>query len=173
MNQKEMSDVAVRQLEGRVYGMKTAKGIALLQIVAVPAPKSLRLTRICDGFLHEKYTENDILEILNRKELFFMNTCLGFTKNSKLYKEFFVFDKVFDIPRDVVLPTAYRGYTPYNDGSGFWYYKKAPDWIWQKVGTDPSELTDEYLSLPPDSAWSFPRIREFLESGKAYTEWLY
>lgn len=167
--------MATRQLEGRVYGMKTAKGIAILQIVAVPSPTSLRLTRICDGFLSENYTDNDILEIVNRKELFFMDTCLGFTKNSKIYKEFFVFDKVFDIPKDVVFPTVYRGFNvdPYYPNNGFWYYKSAPDWIWQHVGSDPSALTEEYLSLPPDSTWSFPRLKEFLESGKSYKECLY
>lgn len=167
--------MAKRELEGRVYGLKTKCGIALLQIVAAPDPTYFRMTRICDGFLQDGYTEKDILEILSRKELFFMDTCLGFTKKSKLYQEFFVFDKVYDIPSDVVLPTKFRGFSPnhlYPNG-GFWYYKSAPDWIWQKAGIDPAELTEEYLSLPPDSTWSFPRLQEFLESGKSYTEILY
>ena len=167
--------MAKRQLVGRVYGLKTKRGIALLQIVTVPSPTSLRLTRICDGFLQEGYTDEDILEILNKKELFFMDTCLGFTKKSKLYQEFFVFDKVYDIPDNMVLPTAFRGYqqSPFYPNGGFWYYKTGPDWRWRKVGGDPSELTDEYLSLPPDSAWSFPNLQEFLEYGKSYKDMLY
>lgn len=165
--------MARRQLVGRTYGLKTSRGIALMQIVQAPDPTDLRLTRICNGFLPEDYSEGDILEILNRKEMFFMYTCLGFSNKHRLYKEFFVFDKVYDVPADVQLPQAFRAYWPDSKDEGRWYYRETDSSERHYVGSDPSQLTDEFLALPPDTTWSFLRIIAFLESGKQMKDELY
>ena len=53
---------------GRTFGLTTARGIALLQIVEHTAPpkeeREVRLMRVCDGFVEPGASEEDIRAVL-------------------------------------------------------------------------------------------------------------
>lgn len=169
--------MAKRQLLGRVYGMKTNRGIALLQIVTVGTQGDLHLMRVCDGFLQDGYTKEDIENIINRKELFFMPSSLGFTKRHSLYKEFFVFDEVFDVPETVEYPTHLRSWFPITrwfkgeivECKIHWFYREVNNYYWTWV--KPEEVTEEFLNLSPAGSWSFPHLQWFLENDKHISDW--
>ncbi len=96
---------------GHIYGLIIQKGIAILQLAEAPeTPTSLQLTRICAGFLRETYTDDDISRIVRKRELFFLETPLRIIRpGSKLYKQFFAFDRPFPLPAGVRLPRKQRG----------------------------------------------------------------
>ena len=91
--------MAQRQ-KGHIYGLKTKKGVAILQLAEEPeTPTSLQLTRVCDGFLEGEYTDADILRIVRRPERFFLETPLrAIGPRSRVYREFFAFDRPFALP---------------------------------------------------------------------------
>ena len=91
--------MAQRQ-KGHIYGLKTNKGVAILQLAEEPeTPTSLQLTRVCDGFLEGEYTDEDILRIVRRPERFFLETPLrAIGPRSRVYREFFAFDRPFALP---------------------------------------------------------------------------
>ncbi len=160
----------VRIVPGHVYGLKTRKGIALMQLVEEPISQTdLWLTRICDGFLQEDYTQEDIISIIERKELFFMGTPLPIIgPRSKLYKMFFAFDQPCKLPDNVVIPSFLRGFVILRDGTIKWYKKRRGSNY--RVFVD--KLTPDFLKLSPDSFWSFPDLCEFLESGKTISDYI-
>ena len=155
---------------GHIYGLKTHKGIVLMQLVEEPTSQTdLRLTRICDGFLQADYTEEDIISIIERKELFFMETPLHTIKpKSKLYKTFFAFDQPCKLPDNVVIPLFQRGFVVLKDGTVKWYKKRRGSNY--RVFVD--ELTPDFLKLSPDNFWSFPDLCDFIESGKTILEYI-
>ena len=95
---------------GHIYGLHTKNGIVILQLAEAPeTPTSLQLTRICDGFLSEPYNDDDISRIVRKKELFFLETPLRIIHpGSKLYKQFFAFDRPFPLPAGVHLSRKQR-----------------------------------------------------------------
>lgn len=155
---------------GHIYGLKTRKGIALLQLAEEPILQTdLQLTRICDGFLQEGYTNEDMMRIVENKELFFMETPLHIIKpRSRLYQMYIAFDQPWELPDGVVLPLFQRGFVASNDGTVKWYKKQRGSNNRVFVG----ELTPDFLELSPDSFWSFPDLCEFLESGKRISEYI-
>ena len=120
--------------KGHIYGLKTKNGIAILQLSEEPeTPTSLQLTRVCDGFLEGEYTDEDILRIVRRPERFFLETPLrAIGPRSRVYREFFAFDRPFALPDGLELPKYQRGFVVRSDGSVQWY-KKAPGRPRQKV----------------------------------------
>lgn len=156
--------------KGHVYGLSTRKGIAILQLAEEPeTPTSLQLTRVCDGFLNKSYSDDDISRVVCKKELFFLDTPLRIIKSrSKLYKQFFAFDKPFSLPDGICLPQEQRGFTVLNDGTVKWYKKHRGSNYREFV----TELTPDFLCLSPDNCWSLPDLREFLESGKSISEYI-
>lgn len=159
-----------RPITGHIFGLKTKKGIAILQLAEEPpAPTALQLTRICNGFLQEPYTDEDISRVVCQKELFFMKTALRcIHPKSKLYREFFTFDRPFSLPEKLCLPQYLRGYSVQKDGSVKWYKKRRESRYRRFV----SALTPDFLDLSPDSSWSLPDICEFLESGKSIRDYV-
>lgn len=149
---------------GHIYGLNTRKGIALLQLADEPeTPTSLQLTRICDGFLNDNYTDDDVATIIQKKELFFLETPLRIIKpRSKLYRTYFAFDKPFTLPKTVVLPDFQRGFVVLNDGNIKWYKKRRGSNTREFV----TEMSPDFLTLSPDSSWSLPDICDFLERNK-------
>ena len=161
--------MAQRQ-KGHIYGLKTNKGVASLQLAEEPeTPTSLQLTRVCDGFLEGEYTDEDILRIVRRPERFFLETPLrAIGPRSRVYREFFAFDRPFALPDGLELPKYQRGFVVRSDGSVQWYKKR-------RGGRDRrfvTVLTKVFLQLSPDSCWSLPDLREFLESGKAISDYV-
>lgn len=156
--------------KGHIFGLNTKKGIAIMQIAEEPvSSSSLLLTRICSGFLDEHYTDEDIFGIVSRKELFFMNMPLQMIgRKSKIYSEYFAFDKPFQLPSAVVLPKYLRGYTVLNDGTVHWYKKRRGSNFRRYV----KNLKPDFLQLSPDTCWSLPDICEFLESGKTIADYI-
>ena len=154
---------------GHVYGLKTNKGIAILQLAEEPdSPTSLQQTRICDGFLNGDYTDGDIARIVQRKELFFLDTPLRIlSPRSRLYREYFAFDTPLALPETVVLPKFHRGYTVLKDGTVKWYKKRRGSNYRAFV----AELTPDFLELSPDQCWSLPDLRGFLETGKTISDY--
>lgn len=156
--------------KGHIYGLNTRKGIAILQLAEEPeTPTSLQLTRICDGFLNKPYSDEDILHIVCKKELFFLDTSLRIIKpRSKLYKQFFAFDKPFTLPVEICLPQVQRGFSVLNDGTIRWYKKRRGSNYREFI----TELTPDFLRLSPDNCWSLPDLCEFLENGKTISEYI-
>lgn len=155
---------------GHVYGLKTHKGIALLQLVEEPTSQTdLQLTRVCDGFLQEEYTEEDIISIIEKKELFFMETPLHIINpKSRIYKMFIAFDQPCKLPDNLVIPLFQRGFVALKDGTVKWYKKRRGSNYREFV----SELTPDFLALSPDSTWSVPDLCDFIEKGKAISEYV-
>ena len=154
---------------GHVYGLKTNKGIAILQLAEEPdSPTALQQTRICDGFLNGDYTDGDIARIVQRKELFFLDTPLRIlSPRSRLYREYFAFDTPLALPETVVLPKFQRGYTVLKDGTVKWYKKRRGSNYRAFV----AELTPDFLERSPDQCWSLPDLRGFLETGKTISDY--
>ena len=74
----------------------------------------------------------------------------------------------FALPEGVELPKYQRGFVVRSDGSVQWYKKR-------RGGRDRrfvAVLTKAFLQLSPDSCWSLPDLREFLESGKAISDYV-
>ena len=68
----------------------------------------VQLARICNGFLSEPYNDDDISRIVCKRELFFLETPLRIIRpGSKLYKQFFAFDR--PLSAGVRLPRKQRG----------------------------------------------------------------
>ena len=155
---------------GHIYGLITQKGIAILQLAEAPeTPTSLQLTRICDGFLSETYTDDDISHIVRKKELFFLETPLRIIRpGSKLYKQFLAFDRPFPLPTGIRLPREQRGFAVLNDGTVKWYKKRRGSNDRKFV----TRLTPGFLRLSPDNCWSLPDLCAFLESGKSISEYV-
>jgi hypothetical protein len=154
---------------GHVYGFKTKNGISLLQLVEIPHGRSLVLTRICDGFLPPEYIAEDVLRLLNKKELFFLELPLFMVKRkSKVYQQFFAFDFPSPVPETVQLPAYQRGYTVVNDGTVKWYKKRRGSDFREFVPT----LTPAFLELSPDNCWSLPDLRTFLEERKRIADYI-
>lgn len=103
--------------EGHLYGLKTQKGIALMQVAEeADSPTTLLLVRVCDGFLAKNYTDEEINCIVQCKELFFLNLPLqAISRRSKIYQQFFAFDQPWDLPEGLHLPQFQRGYSVLND----------------------------------------------------------
>ena len=79
------------------------------------------MARICDGFLRETYTDDDISHIIRKRELFFLETPLRINRpGSKLYKQFLAFDRPFPLPAGIRLPRKQRGFAVLNDGTVKW-----------------------------------------------------
>lgn len=156
-------------MAGHVFGLKTKKGVALLQLAEEPeTPTSLQLMRVCDGFLNAPYNEEEIARIIQRKELFFLNTPLrSVGPRSAVYKEYFAFDMPFPLPEDVRLPEVLRGFTVLNDGTVKWYKKRRKSNFREFVRA----LTPDFWQLSPEECWSLPDLCEFLESGKAISDY--
>ena len=154
---------------GHVFGYKTKNGISLLQLAEIPRDRSLVLTRICDGFLHPEYTMEDVTHILDKKELFFLETPLFMVKRkSKVYQQFFAFDFPSHVPEAVQLPEYQRGFTVLNDGTVKWYKKRRGSDFREFV----SALTPDFLELSPDACWSLPDLRAFLEERKRIADYI-
>ena len=150
---------------GRTFGLMTARGIALLQIVehtAMPKEeREARLMRVCDGFVEPDASEESIRAVLERPERFFLLTAIHvLTKQSRVYRQFFAFDGYYDVPRSVRLPKYLRGYMVDSQGNVRWYRRTGCMRLYVRV------LTKGFLRLSPDSVWSLPDLREFLEAGK-------
>lgn len=156
--------------EGHLYGLKTQKGIALMQVAEeADSPTTLLLVRVCDGFLAKNYTDEEINCIVQCKELFFLNLPLqAISRRSKIYQQFFAFDQPWDLPEGLHLPQFQRGYSVLNDGTIKWYKKrrKSNDRRFVKA------LTPDFLKLSPDACWSLPDICEFLEQGKKIEDYI-
>ena len=72
---------------------------------------SVQLARICGVFLSEPYNDDDISYIIRKRELFFLETPLRINRpGSKLYKQFFAFDRPFPLPAGIHLPRKRRGF---------------------------------------------------------------
>lgn len=160
----------IKKRLGFVYGLKTKKGIALLQIVEIDDdPTKVNLIRVCNGFLGENYTEDDIKDIIQKKELFFLQMPLRLiTSKSKIYKTYFAFDKQYAIPSDLKKPDYLRGFTLGRNGEVYWYKKRRNDNGNEYVDV----ITPEFLSLSPDACWNLPDLQEFLENGKKITDYI-
>lgn len=156
--------------KGHVYGLNTKKGIALLQLAEDPeTPTSLQLMRVCDGFLNEPYNDEDISDVISKKELFFLYTPLrSIKRNGKVYKTFFAFDKPFQLPSEMDLPQFLRGYTVLNDGTVKWYKKSRTSNYREFV----RDLTSDFLQLSPDNCWGLPDLRDFLENGLTISDYI-
>ena len=155
---------------GHLYGLKTCKGIALLQLAEEPILQNdLQLTRVCDGFLQGGYTEKDISHLIEKKERFFIESALHLlSRRSKLYKRYFAFDRAYDLPSNVELPLYQRGFCVLNDGTVKWYKKQRRSNYREFI----HKLTPDFLELPLDSCWSFPDLCAFIESEKKISEYV-
>ena len=108
-------------------------------------------------------SEEDIRAVLERPERFFLLTAIHvLTKQSRVYRQFFAFDGYYDVPRSVRLPKYLRGYMVDPQGNVRWYRRRRTGCMRLYVRV----LTKGFLRLSPDSIWSLPDLREFLEAGK-------
>ena len=167
MSKGETEDMRSNDAYGRTFGLATARGIALLQIVehtALPKEeREVRLMRVCDGFVEPGASEESIRAVLERPERFFLLTAIHvLTKQSRIYRQFFAFDGYYDVPRSVRLPKYLRGYMVDSQGNVRWYRRRRTGCMRLYVRA----LTKGFLRLSPDSIWSLPDLREFLEAGK-------
>ena len=162
----------MKNQKGRVFGLKTKKGIAILQIAENTVDsKALYLARVCDGFLNENYCKAEIQYIIEKKELFFLYTPLTkvLSKKNRIYKEFLAFDCYFDVPISVKMPEYLRGYTIDNKGEIHWYIRRRGDYYRTYI----DKVSLDFLELSPDDVWSLPDLQEFLEAGKKIQDYIF